>query len=131
MKVMQKKPSRKPMRSIIAIISAFLVFGSSLCLAETDSKQVWACAVEGSAEEDLFLVAWGARSYIKLYDTRVWGNQYQDGTDLRWDFGESRNKHYQFSVMLNTEGHADYYDFNSEDSGSRPSYRYQCRLAQS
>ena len=100
---------------------------------DTDSKRVWACSADGATEEDLHLVAWGSRSYIKLYDARIWGNHYREGDELRWDFGQAHKRTAEYSVILKPDGKVDYYDFRGVQPGEKieASYHYSCRLAQS
>jgi hypothetical protein len=102
-------------------------------LAAAEEKKVWACAADGTSDEDLFLVEWGVNSYVKLYDVRIWGNFANDGDERRWDFGDGNGRIAAYSVILKPDGDLDYYDFRDVDIGQsvEPAYKYHCRLAQS
>jgi hypothetical protein len=119
------------------LIRAILAIGLVLVVpvhAVADSeKKVWACAAVGSTSEDLFLVEWGSRSYVKLYDVRLWGNYDKEGAERRWDFGQGRGGKLEYSVVLKDDGDLDYYDFRNVKIGDEvaPAYHYRCRLAQS
>ena len=96
-------------------------------------KKIWACAADGTDEEDLYLVDWGAYSYVKLYGVRIWGNFEISGDERRWDFGEGNRRIAEYSVILKPGGELDYYDFREVKNGEavEPAYKYHCRLAQS
>lgn len=119
-------------------ISLSLLMGSapwSGALAEEEQgspKKVWACAARGTSDEDLFLVEWGHRSYVKLYDVRIWGSFNAEEDDKRWNFGEGPGNTAAFSAVMNPQGEVDYYDFRQARPGESvpPSYFYNCRLAQ-
>ena len=118
-------------RALLLLFISLLAHGTAA--DEGDHKRVWACRADGTAEEDLFLVAWGRQSYVKLYDARIWGNHYREGDELRWDFGSGHNRHPDFSAILKQDGSLDYYDFRNVRPGEEieASYHYSCRLAQS
>jgi hypothetical protein len=111
---------------------AMICTATTTFAADSDEKQIWACAALGAEEEDLWLVQWGDRSYVKLYDARIWGNHYQDGGDLRWDFGVGAGGTANFSAVLKPDLSLDYYDFRDAKPGEAvaPGYQYQCRLVQ-
>lgn len=110
----------------VALLPAF-------ALSQAASKQIWACAAHGAEDEDLFLVAWGKQSYVKLYDARIWGNHYAEDGNLRWDFGKGNGGQVAYSAILKPDGEVDYYDFREVPPGEAvtASYHYRCRLAQS
>lgn len=114
-----------------AFIACVCLIVSGYGIADT-GKKIWACAADGAQEEDLFLVAWGERSYVKLYEARIWGSNYQEGDDLRWDFGYAKGGTSAFSAVLKPDGDLDYYDFRNVRPGEsiEASYHYKCRLAQ-
>ncbi len=120
---------------VIALLTAPL-FSAQAQPAEDDAqvKSIWACQLSGSTEEDLFLVADGSSSYIKLYDDRIWGSFSRSADTRRWDFGGNSKEYYQYSIILTESGEAILYDFGDAESGSLPEeaieYRYQCRRAQ-
>jgi hypothetical protein len=94
-------------------------------------KKIWACKARGDSSEDLHLVQWGQRSYVKLYENRIWGSHYPDGDDLRWDFGQQRNGYAAFSAVLKPSGKLDYYDFRTAGADAiEASYNYTCRVVQ-
>lgn len=97
-----------------------------------ESKRIWSCAAQGSLQEDLHLVEWGERSYVKLYDARIWGNQYAEDENLRWDFGQGKGNTAMYSAVLKPDGSVDYYDFSEASAGEavEAAYHYTCRLAQ-
>jgi len=114
---------------------ATVLLGGTLATfgAAAEEKIVWACAADGTTDEDLYLVEWGANSYVKLYDVRIWGNYEDNGEERRWDFGDGPNRMAQYSVILKPGGELDYYDFSGVELGQAvaPAYKYHCRLAQS
>ena len=120
---------------VIALLSAPL-FSAQAQPAEDDAevKSIWACQLSGSTEEDLFLVADGRSSYIKLYEDRIWGSFSRSADTRRGDFGGNSKEYYQYSIVLTESGEAILHDFGDAGSGSPPKeaieYRYQCRLAQ-
>ena len=120
---------------VIALLTAPL-FSAQAQPAEDDAevKSIWACQLSGSTEEDLFLVADGSSSYIKLYDDRIWGSFSRSADTRRWDFGGNSKEYYQYSIILSEPGEAILHDFGDAGSVSSPKeaieYRYQCRLAQ-
>lgn len=116
---------------VLATLVVLGLLGASPLAAE--EKKVWACAADGTSDEDLFLVEWGVNSYVKLYDVRIWGNFEDDGDQRRWDFGEGKNRIADYSVILKSNGDLDYYDFRDVAPGEavEPAYKYHCRLAQS
>ncbi len=121
-------------RALLLLFISFLALGAAADDGDQDSnKRVWACKANGTTEEDLYLVSWGNNSYVKLYEARIWGNHYSEGDDLRWDFGDVRNRHTEYSVILKPDGSLDYYDFRNTQIGEEieASYYYNCRLAQS
>lgn len=114
-------------------ITALLTLVFSAGYAQPDvSKKVWACAANGDSVEDLFLVEWGKRSYVKLYEARIWGQYSVDDKEKRWDFGQGSQGSAAFSAILKPSGELDYYDFREVAPGQavEPSYFYNCRLAQ-
>lgn len=118
-------------RALLVLLVSLLAHGAAA--DDGDRKRVWACNANGTPEEDLYLVAWGWRSYVKLYEARIWGNHYREGDELRWDFGSGRNRHSDFSAILKQDGSLDYYDFRNVQPGEEieASFHYSCRLAQS
>ena len=117
---------------IALLFAAVLVVLPPSALGE-NHKQIWACKARGADEEDLWLVAWGSQSYIKLYENRVWGNHYVEDENLRWDFGWGTGGLAKYSAILQPSGRLDYYDFTDVDTetAAAASYEYRCRLAQS
>ena len=116
------------------VLLTFLLSGLLTAVSATaEEKKVWACAADGTNDEDLYLVEWGAHSYVKLYDVRIWGNFEDNGEERRWDFGEGPNRVAKYSVILKSDGALDYYDFTGIELGQavEPAYKYHCRLAQS
>lgn len=112
------------------VLMGSVVMTAASAVAET--KKVWACGAVGAADEDLFLVEWGARSYIKLYGVRVWGNFEVLGENRRWNFGTGNSQVAEYSAVLKPNGELDYYDFRDVPLGQaiEPAYKYNCRLAQ-
>ncbi len=102
---------------LIRLIATILVSLLSTNIAAAE-KKVWACKAYGDSSEDLHLVQWGERSYVKLYEDRIWGTHYPEGDDLRWDFGHQRGGYAAFSAILKPSGELDYYDFRAVGSGS-------------
>lgn len=114
-------------------ITAWLLLAFAAGEAQASvSKKVWACAASGDNVEDLFLVEWGKRSYVKLYEARIWGQYSVDNEEKRWDFGQGPRGVAAFSAVLKASGELDYYDFREASPGQaiEPSYFYNCRLAQ-
>ena len=114
------------------LVVALLAVYPLSALAEND-KDIWACKAQGADEEDLWLVAWGSQSYIKLYGNRVWGNHYTEDETLRWDFGRGKGGLANYSAILQPGGRMAYYDFTNLDpeTAAPATYDYRCRVAQS
>ena len=113
---------------VVALLAVF-----PLSALGENHKQIWACKARGADEEDLWLVAWGSQSYIKLYENRVWGNHYPEDETLRWDFGWGEGGLAKYSAILRPSGQMEYYDFTDVDpeTAAPASYEYRCREAQS
>lgn len=111
------------------IVSLGLV--SSFAAAAEAERHIWACRVSPDAAEDLWLVEWGPKSYVKLYDNRLWSSFSYEGDDRRWDFDRRPDGLARYSVVLKPDLTVDYYDFTEAKAGEElsPAYHYQCRIA--
>ena len=131
----------KPTYGVVRDLSTHNRILSALCLAAgvmtvaasalqmPASRTVWACTTPGSSEEDLWLVADGAGSYIKLYEDRVWGTLEAVDGSLRWDVGVQASGTYRYAVVLDDALGAQFYDFGAGESGEPQQFSYNCRDA--
>jgi hypothetical protein len=120
--------------SLVRAICMMCALNAGAVIAASDepaTKRIWACKVAPDAEEDLWLVEWGAKSYVKLYDNRLWGNFSYEGEDRRWDFDRRADGLARYSVVLKPDLSVDYYDFSNASAGDElaPAYEYECRVA--
>jgi hypothetical protein len=94
------------------IISALL---QSYAYAE-ETREIWECNTgtyySEKSEHNLWLVKGSKQSYVKFYKTRISASYYLHGLNRRWDWEQGN-----FSVRLNPENRALYFDFSGVKSG--------------
>ena len=116
---------------LIALILCSMAINFALpALAEEQvKKNIWSCNKEYRVEKVLWLVEWGSKSYIKVFDDRIPAIYDLDGLTKRWSFGlnEATNK-YEFAVILSPDQKAYYYNFKtSTDGTAKSSDSYICK----
>jgi len=120
-------------RNVISVLGLTLGLSAmSYPLAADDGgRRIWACRVAPDQPEDLWLVEWGVKSYVKLYGNRLWSKFSQEGDERRWDFDRRPDGLARYTVVLKSDLTVDYYDFSSAKAGEElaPAYQYRCREA--
>jgi len=115
---------------LLGFAAMLWLIGNSAGAAESE-RHIWACRVSSDAAEDLWLVEWGQKSYVKLYGNRLWSSFSHQGDERRWDFDRRPDGLARYSVVLKPDLSVDYYDFSEAEAGEElaPAYRYACRVA--
>ena len=114
------------------IISIFLISSCFLSLvthAQSDQdKIIWSCKKPYKKENILWLVEWGDKSYIKVFDERIPATYKMDGLEKRWNWGLDRETFsYDYAITLSPDKTAAYYDFTtSTDGRAKSSAIYKC-----
>ena len=119
-------------RLLILFISALLAISASAETGEA-KKIIWSCKERLFGDENiLWLVEWGEKSYIKVFDERIPADYEMDGLEKRWnwglgswDWGEMGST-YTYAITLGPDRIAGYYDFSTSKDGvaeSREQYR--------
>ena len=96
---------------------------------EDESNQIiWSCIKNSGKENSLWLVEWGDKSYIRVFDGRIDAHYSMEGIRKRWSWGSNRAFYgYDYSVTLNSDGRADYFDFDMAKGGiAKSSATYKC-----
>ena len=94
-----------------------------------NTKIIWSCKEHSSGTENiLWLVEWGSKSYIKVFNERIPANYSMEGLGKRWDWGlDSNNSTYNYTIILNLDKVAAHYKFKfSKDEIVKPSEFYKC-----
>lgn len=113
--------------SIAFIFFAFL----PLSAFAGDDREIWECNTgeyySEKAEHNLWLVKGSQQNYVKFYDTRIPATYYLHGLDRRWDWGEGN-----FSIRLNPDNRAWYFDFNGLEPGetAQSKSKFTCKKIQ-
>lgn len=115
------------MKKVISL--AFLAgFNYSFsAVAEENEKVIWSCKQSYGKENILWLVEWGEKSYIKVFDERILAKYKMDGLEKRWNWGSEEGFTYTYAITLGPDRYASYYDFStSKDGTAIPSEKYKC-----
>ena len=115
---------------ILMFVGVALATISMSALELPNTRTVWGCAVPGSGQEDLWRVADGEDSYVKLYEDRIWGTLERVDGSLRWDVGGLARGTYRYAVILDDALAAQFYDFGARQGDATQQFNYRCRLAQ-
>ncbi len=93
-----------------------------------DSKVIWACKKIYTKENILWLVEWGDKSYIKVFDERIPAEYSLDGLEKRWNWGLNKTSlTYKYAITLGPDKTAMYYDFSTSTTGTAKARElYQC-----
>ena len=115
------------MNPLKLIVCASLLVVSGASVAEDASKKkIWSCKKEYTKENILWLVEWGDKSYIKVFDERIPARYSMDGLEKRWDWGLDSDNTYDYAITMSPDKRAKYYDFSISSDGtaqSRETYR--------
>jgi len=98
-------------------------------IKEDESKEIiWSCIKNSGKENSLWLAEGGDKSYIKVFGGRIKAYYTMEGLRKRWSWGSDRVSYgYDYSVTLNSDGRADYYDFDMAKGGiAKSSATYKC-----
>ena len=111
--------------SIIGFISAITFSFNGL--AAEDGKVIWSCKQPYGKENILWLVEWGDKSYIKVFDERIQAKYTMDGLRKRWNWELGEDSTYVYAITLAPDLYASYYDFSlSKDGTATAKEKYIC-----
>ena len=116
------------LRHNVLLVAAGMLSIGAMALELPEQRTVWACATPGGGDEDLWLVANGEASYVKLYEDRIWGTLDRVEGNLRWDVGDQARETYRYAVILDDALRATFYDFAAGPEQPQE-FSYRCRLA--
>jgi hypothetical protein len=93
-----------------------------------DKKVVWSCTTEYGSTNIVWLVEWGSKSYIKVFDERIPSTYSMSGLRKRWNWGyDDERDAYMYSLVLRPDLYALYYDFTvSKDGVAESKQVYKC-----
>ena len=106
-------------RLLILVISALLAVSAGAETGEA-KKIIWSCKKCLLGDENiLWLVEWGEKSYIKVFDERIPAFYSMDGLNKRWDWGPKLETAdgYDYAITLGPDRIANHYDFSNVVSG--------------
>jgi len=115
----------RPAIQVIVLLASFLIFSPT---SYAEAKTIWSCTAGNPTKNVLWLVEWGAKSYVKVFDDRIPATYSMDGIKKRWDWGlDKTDWTYDYAVVLGVDGIARYHDFSAVKDGekvmSQSSYR--------
>ncbi len=91
------------------------------------SKKIWSCKKPYTKENILWLVEWGSKSYVKVFDERIPARFKMDGLEKRWDWGLDSEFTYNYAITLRPDRTAIYFDFSaSKDGTAKSKGTYKC-----
>ncbi|WP_426415226.1 hypothetical protein [Aestuariirhabdus sp. LZHN29] len=112
---MNLKSQKLALSSIIFLLS-MAFFGNAE--SNEPKKVIWSCKKPYGKENILWLVEWGSKSYIKVFDQRIAARYGMDGLEKRWDWGlDDTDLTYDYAITLEPDLSAQYFDFASSDNG--------------
>lgn len=93
-----------------------------------NTKIIWSCKEYSGTENILWLVEWGSKSYIKVFNERIPASYSMEGLGKRWDWGlDSNDSTYNYAIILSLDKVAAHYKFKfSKDDIVKPSEFYKC-----
>jgi hypothetical protein len=114
-------------RKLLALL-VFSVMSFSVASEEERTKTIWSCKKPFGSENILWLVEWGPKSYIKVFDQRIPAQYSLDGLEKRWDWGlDSSDFTYDYAITLEPDLTAQYYDFRAAEGGrAKAKEIYKC-----
>lgn len=111
------------------ILFTLLFMAVSLASVAEDAskKKIWSCSVMYTSENVLWLVEWGDKSYVKVFDERIPAEYRMKGLDKRWNWGLNSNNTFDYAITMSPDKNASYYDFSaSKDGTAQPRETYRC-----
>ncbi len=122
---MSKNKYKLLIPSIVLILVPFVVNASDN--KYEPKKTVWSCKIPYTKDNVLWLVEWGRKSYVKVFDDRIPAKYSLDGLEKRWDWGLDSDNSYNYAVTLKPDLKASYYDFSSAKNNTANSKQvYKC-----
>jgi hypothetical protein len=117
------------------LISLFLfsnIFSSGVTaegIQTEEKKVIWSCKKLYSKEHILWLVEWGDKSYIKVFDERILAFYKMDGLEKRWNWDlDGISRTYNYAITLDPDLTASYYDLSiSSDGTAKSKATYKCK----
>jgi len=114
---------------ILATIFAFVNSITVVAFAENsdieESKIIWSCKELYGGETILWLVEWGSKSYVKVFDERISARYTMDGLEKRWDWGlDGSDYSYDYAITLDPSRTAKYFDFTASKDGTASARNY-------
>ncbi len=90
-------------------------------------KTIWSCKEPYTQGNILWLVEWGDKSYVKVFDERLAARYSLRGLKKRWDWGLASDGSYNVAIELKPGLTASYFDVStSKDGTASPSATYNC-----
>ena len=119
---------------LLGVVLTFSNMFLPIAFSEEDSisenkKIIWSCQEYYLGTENvLWLVEWGSKSYIKVFNERIPARHTMEGLEKRWDWDlNSNDSTYNYAMVLGLDKEASYYNLkSSKDGTAKPRELYKC-----
>ncbi|MCP3688086.1 MAG: hypothetical protein GY784_06705 [Gammaproteobacteria bacterium] len=112
---------------LLILVTLFAVNSYSHSAENRFGKTIWSCHSLYGEESILWLVEWGDKSYIKVFDERIPVKYTLSGLEKRWQWGLDKDNNYMYEIALGPDKEAEYFNFaTSKDRAVQSQETYTC-----